>query len=147
MRRLAAVIAQAMSYATTLAAAHHVLRPGVLTMWLATIGLALLVEALFFGMKEAMFAPGLGNKGVGLLGFLFDGLVNTGGALVFASRILTFGPVALMLGVIEVDIASPDAMLAASVIASLLFGLTLSIAPHILWRGERKPRAAARAAA
>lgn len=139
MRRISAIIAQAFSYATTLAAAAHIMRPTSAPMWAITAAVALAFEALFFGMKETLFdsSPNLflGSVGVGL-----DALVNTGGALTFAGRILTFGPVALMLGLFGFDATDPTVSLVGTVVVSAILGITLSIAPHLLWRKRRRAR-------
>lgn len=147
MRFIAALIAQALSYLTTLGAAAFFVQPGQdLRRWGAAIGVAIAFEALFFGMKESMFQPGGLNKVIGAIGFLADGVINAGGIMAIALGILTFGPIALILGVAEVDISSPDAILLASAGLSLVLGLVLSLLPHGLWRQTTGRRAAARAA-
>jgi hypothetical protein len=138
MRRVAASILQLLSYAATLGAAVFFAQPGTdPRRWGAAALIAVLFEGLFFGMKEAVFAPGMGNKTIGVIGFLIDGIVNAGGVMAFAIMILTFGPVAAMLGMAEVNLADPNEALFVSFLISAFFGFVLSVAPHILWREGR----------
>lgn len=146
MRIIAALVAQLLSYLTTAAAVAHFTRPVDYRLWGLTVGIAILLEAFFFGLKECLFRPGAPNKIAGAIGVFLDGTVNTGGVLVLALGLLTFGPVALILGVLEVDVADPSAMLGASLLISALLGFALSILPHILWRDwGKKGRGFARA--
>ena len=140
LRRLSAIIAQVLSYLTTLGAAAHVLRPTDETMWAVTAGVALAFEILFMGMKETLFDGDDENNAIGWLGFGLDAVVNTGGALTFAGRILTFGPLAFMLGLFGVNVADPVSNLIGAFIISLVAGIALSVAPHPLWRPKRRKR-------
>jgi hypothetical protein len=135
LRRLAAFIAQGMSYATTLSAVAYVMRPQVERDWGIAIAIALAVEILFAMMKETLF----GNIGhpAGWVGLLLDGLTNTGGILPWAGRLLTFGPIALILGVFRVDVSDPTTRMIGGAILSIIFGFILSIVPHWLWRPAR----------
>jgi hypothetical protein len=145
MRYVSALIAQGFSYYTTLAFVALLIHPGDDPQrWAITAGLAVLAEALLFGMKEEFWRPGAASKGVGLLGFLGDGFINAGGLGALAMGVLTFGPAAFMLGQLEVDLRDPSTALGSTMIVSLVIGLALSITPHILWRNTRQ-RTAARA--
>lgn len=118
------------SYATTFLAARHIMRPGDdPTMLFIVASLALAVEAALYGLKECWFKK---SKAAGAVGFAIDGLVNTGGALTFAGRLLTFGPVALMLGFIGFPVTDPTVSLVGSVVISLILGFALSIVPHLM---------------
>jgi hypothetical protein len=148
MRKLSAVIAQGFSYSATLGAALFFLNEGsALIVWAFAIVIAAAFEALFFGMKEALWAPGLGNKALGAGGFFIDGLINTAGimGLAIGAKLLTFGPVPLILGSLDVDATNPDARLTAALSISFALGMVLSIAPHILWRAGKRPGRAAAA--
>lgn len=141
MQLITAIIAQGLSWLTTLGAVAFVVQPGAdIRRWGIATVIAVVFEALFFGMKEAIFRPGCLNIGIGLAGFGADGLVNAGGVMAIALSLLTFGPVALILGVAEIDVSSPDARLWASAGVSLVLGLILSVLPHGLWRLSRRRR-------
>jgi hypothetical protein len=145
MRIVGALIAQAFSFYTTLAFVALLTKPGSDPQrWAVTVGLALGGEVLLFVMKEESWRAGCASKGVGILGFVGDGFINAGGLGALALGILTFGPSALMLGVLEVDVTDPGTTVLATGAISFVLGLALSITPHILWRTTR-PRAAAKA--
>lgn len=143
---LGAIIAQLFSYAATLSLAYHVMpsRPSDPLTWLATAGLASALEALFIYMKEGLFKAGIEKKFTGGIGLIIDGFINAGGILPFAPRILTFAPIALILGVLGVNLAEPLTMLIAGVILSGVFGFLLSILPHWLWPRRVAKQAAAK---
>lgn len=123
------------SYATTFLATQHLLRPGDDPTVLAITGaLALAVEAVLYGLKEAWFGR---SKAAGAVGFTIDGLVNTGGALTFAGRILTFGPIALTLGFIGLPVTDPTISLIGTVVLSVALGFALSILPHLMKKRRR----------
>jgi hypothetical protein len=132
MNRIGAIVAQLLSYATTLSAAIFVIRPGDEVAWALTILVSLGFEVLFMAMKEKLFSkPG---HPAGWIGLILDGAVNTGGILPWAGRLLTFGPILLMLGVFRVDVSDPATTMTGGVIVSAIFGFVLSIVPHWLWR-------------
>jgi hypothetical protein len=141
IRKLGAIITQVMSYLTTLSAVAHVMRPHTETAWAITAGTALAVEIALIAMKETLFS---GGAGVGWTGFIIDGLINAGGILPWASRLLTFAPIALILGLIAVDTTDPMVALLGGAVIGLILGFVLSIAPHRLWRTGK--RAAAKTA-
>jgi hypothetical protein len=142
---IGAIIAQAFSFAATLSLVFHARpAPPVSPLdWLSTIGIALALEILFIYMKEGLFRAGAAKKIAGAVGLIFDGIINTGGVLPFSSRILTFAPIALMLGVFGVNLGNPLHLLIAGVIFSTVLGFLLSILPHWLWPRRAKQKAAA----
>ena len=135
LRRLAAFIAQAMSYATTVSAAMFIIHPKSELDWAFTLLIALAFEIMFAMMKETLFSN-LAHP-AGWIGFFADALVNAGGAMPWAPRLLTFGPIALILGVFGVDVSDPTTGLVGGAVLSLIFGGVLSIVPHWLWRPAR----------
>lgn len=144
MRIISAVVAQGFSYATTLAFVSLFTQPADMRAWLLTVSIALALEAFLFGLKEGLFRKGVPNKVAGVFGVGADAVINAGGIMGIVLTILTFGPVAAMLGVLEIDLASPDGRLVATLTTSTVLGLVLSILPHILWRdwGGKRPAAA-----
>lgn len=142
IRRLGAIITQIFSYLTTLSAVGHVMRPATETAWALTAGTALAIEIVLIVMKETIFDGNGANDVIGWLGFLIDALINTGGALPWAARLLTFGPIALILGLFAIDTNDPTTALIGGAVISLILGIVLSIAPHRLWRTGSKRRRA-----
>jgi hypothetical protein len=106
------------------------MRPGDDPTALAVVAaLALAVEAALYGLKEAWFGK---SRAAGAVGFTIDGIINTGGALTFAGRILTFSPIALMLGFIGLSVTDPTVSLFGTVLISAALGFGLSILPHLM---------------
>lgn len=143
--RIAATGLQLLSYVATANFFAFFLKPGDPRAWLVAAGVAALLEGFFIAMKESAFKPGLPPKIVAaLFGYGPDGLINTGGIMFFATALLTFRPVAAMLGVAEIDLANPDETMVVALGVSVFFGFGLSIAPHVLWRtwGRQAKKAA-----
>lgn len=138
MRYLSALILQGFSYYTTMAFVALLIRPHDQRSWAITVGLAILAEAMLFGMKEELWRPGAAHKAVGVVGVVGDGFVNAGGLGAVALAVLTFGPGAFMLGQMEVDLRDPGTLIWASMAVSLVIGVVLSIAPHIMWRNGKQ---------
>lgn len=145
MNIVGALIAQGFSLWTTLAFVTLFTRPADPRAWGTTLFYAVLGEALLFAMKEQLFKKGGRRKVVGVLGFGGDGIINAAGLTAIAAGFLTLGPIAIMLGGLEVNLADPTVMLSATGIASLIFGLILSIVPHVLWRTTEAAGSARRA--
>lgn len=145
--RIAAVGLQVLSYAATANFFAFFLEPGTNPrMWLIVGVVAVLIEGLFVAVKESAFQPGLPPKIIAcIFGYGPDGVINAGGIMFFAAALLTFRPIAAMLGMAEVDLSNPDEILLIVIGISTIFGFALSIAPHILWRDWSK-RASARTA-
>jgi hypothetical protein len=137
---LGAIIAQLFSLAATFSLVYHArpTPPSSPLDWGSAIALAVALEILFIYMKEGLFRAGIAKKVAGAFGLAFDGAINTGGVLPFASRILTFAPVALILGVFGVNLADPLTLLIAGAILSFVLGFLLSILPHWLWPRRTK---------
>jgi hypothetical protein len=141
--RLAAIGLQLLSLAATGNFFNFFVKAGSdPRQWAIVAAFALLFEMFFVFVKESAFKPGIPPKAIAFIfGYLPDGLINAGGIMFFAAAVLTFGPIAAMLGVVEVDLANPDELLLIVIGISLFFGFGLSIAPHILWRnwGKQAP--------
>lgn len=138
MNILGALVTQGFSFWTTLAFVMLFTRPGTDPQaWGLTLLLAAGGEVALFAMKECIFRRGCTNRGLGVAGFVGDGFINAGGLTAIAVGVLTFGPSALILGTLEINLAEPSVLLVATGITSFALGLTLSIAPHILWRNVR----------
>lgn len=135
MSTVARLILLAFSFATTFLATRHVMRPGDDPTALAVVfAIAIAVEAALYGLKETWFG---GSRGAGAVGFVIDGIINTGGALTFAGRILTFSPIALMLGFVGLPVTDPTISLIGTVLISTILGFGLSIVPHLMKKRRR----------
>ena len=142
MQKVGAAVAQLFSLATTVAFVVLFTQAADPRGWGATAVYSILLEALLFAFKEGLFRKHPALVFFGFIGVAADGIINTGGILQIATGLLTFQPVMIMLGVAEVDMGNPDQVLTATFIASLILGIVLSLAPHVLWRDWSKKGAA-----
>lgn len=147
---LGAVIGHALSYLTTLWFVQWL--PGTDDLRLQGAA-AYILEVLLFALKLALYAKTPEGRGVGWAGVSADGLINMGGLLPYASAILSFPPVAVMLGLVGwllgslgvslawagvpfVTLPFGDAAIPVSLsvlIVALGGGILLSAAPQKLW--------------
>ena len=145
-----AVIAHALSYLTTLWFVQW-LTPDA---ELRTAGIiAYVLEMFLFALKRALHS-GRG-RGVGWAGVFTDGLINMGGLIPWAPRILTFPPVAVVLALLGwatggalgvfgtpfVTLAfgtQPVPISLSGLIVSLLGGMLLSAGPAQLWEAAER---------
>lgn len=132
IRRIIAVVAQLASYMTTLWAVQWVWNDGLLHYQVLA---AVVVEVVLVGMKSALWGKRNGDHTIGWAGFVIDTATNVGGILPRAGRLLTWPPVATLLGVFSVNSAEPAVQTAGGFTLALLFGILLSVLPHRLWRG------------
>ena len=128
-RIITIVIGHVASYATTLNFAVYLIRPQDGPGWAGAVAAALAAEALVYAMKEMLWSNGLADP-MGWAGIILDGVVNTGGILPWAPRILTFGPISLSLGLIAVNVADPVTATVGAAAISVILGFVLSILPH-----------------
>lgn len=131
-RKALAAVAQAASYMTTLWAVQWVWDDGSLA---AQIVAALVVEAVLVGMKSALFDKGSGNDGIGWAGFVIDALTNLGGILPRAGKVLTWPPIATLLGLLGLSAADTTVQSVGGLIIAGAAAILLSVLPHRLWRG------------
>jgi hypothetical protein len=106
----------------------------------------LIVEAALVGLKSLLFIGRRGDGVAGWAGFTIDAVLNTGGLLPRADRLLTFGPIAAVLSLFGLNVAElPKAVTAMAdgkplevtiggLLVAILGGVLLSILPHRLWR-------------
>ena len=97
---------------------------------------AVVVEAVLVAMKSALFDKGGGNDGIGWAGFVIDALTNLGGILPRAGKVLTWPPVATLLGLLGMSAADPTVQSLGGLIIALAAAILLSVLPHRRWGGE-----------
>jgi hypothetical protein len=132
IRRLAALSVQVMSWAATLAAAVHLIQPATTLMWAVAVGVGTMIEVILYGMKELLWDEERGDS-MGYIGILLDWIVNAGGVVPYATRLLSWGPFAAIIGLLGIENTTANQTI-GGLILSLIFGFILSIAPHVLWR-------------
>ena len=133
--RVAALITQALSFLTTVWFVEWMWPGGT---QVSRYLVALLAEALLVIFKEQLFRGG--EAWLGYIGLAVDAVVNTGGIIPAACRIVVWPPVmAVVMAVSGAE--TPGAVLpgcnpfdALPLALSLIGGIILSVAPHRLWR-------------
>lgn len=131
-RKVLAAVAQAASFMTTLWAVQWVWDDGSLP---AQFIAAVVVEAVLVAMKSALFDKGGGNDGIGWAGFVIDALTNLGGILPRAGKVLTWPPIATLLGLLGLSAADTTVQSVGGLIIAGAAAILLSVLPHRLWRG------------
>lgn len=131
--KFGAVLAQAASLMTTYWCVEWIMEPKPAQRTLA-LGIAIGVEVLLVLMKRCLFDGSHRNDGVGWFGLVLDTIINAGGILPKAGRLLTFPPIAAILFLAGVNAAHPTVNAIGSFLVALLFGALLSVLPHRLWR-------------
>lgn len=132
IRRIIAVIAQLASFMTTLWAVQWIWSDGPLVYQVAA---AAVVEFMLVGMKSALWGKRSSDQAIGWSGFVIDTVTNLGGILPRAARLITWPPIAAVLGALGVNAADPATQALGGFLVALAGGILLAILPHRLWRG------------
>lgn len=126
--RIGAVVAQALSYATTYAFVAAVMTGATtLTIFLVSAGAELILSLA----KSALFKVRQRDGAVGVSAFFFDGLLNAGGLWPYTKNIgstPTATMIAEWLGI------SNGVNATAAIVIALGLGALLSVLPWYLWR-------------
>lgn len=135
--KIMAAAAQLLSLLTTLWFVEWVWPTG---QWPARLVVALVAEGILFALKSSLFR-GDDNPGMSWTGFIIDSILNMGGVLPVTSRMITFPPIAAVLGATQVlplasgtmATMSGNAVSYGGFILAIIGGILLSVAPHYLW--------------
>lgn len=133
IRRVMAVVAQLASYMTTLWAVQWIWDDGPLGYQVLA---AAVVEVLLIAMKSALFNDDGGDDTIGWAGFAIDAVVNAGGVLPRAGKLLTWPPIAGLFDLFGVDGADPTVQTVGSFLIAAVVGILLSVLPHRLWKDK-----------
>jgi hypothetical protein len=130
--KLGAVITQAISWLTTYWCVLWIMQPkdGEYT---AAIVVSIIAEAVLTLMKRCLFNNDRSDDGIGWAGLFVDAVINAGGILPRAGRLLTFPPVAAILSVIGINAADSTINNIGAFIVAIAAGALLSVLPHRLW--------------
>lgn len=126
--KVGAAGAQFLSWLTTFWAVQWVWPEGQL-LWQVVVAAAL--EALLVVMKTQLFNGG--RPEVGWVGLAIDAIINTGGLLPRAGRVLTFPPIAAILSMVGLNMRDANTITIGGFILALAGGILLSALPHRLW--------------
>jgi hypothetical protein len=138
--KLAAIAIQIASYVTTYWAVEWIAQPTTDQQRALVAIIALVAEFVLIKMKSALFDADEGNDFVGWLGFGIDSIINAGGILPKAPRILTWPPFATLLAGVGVNVADERTQQIGAFIVAVGIGMIISFAPHRLWKGGQKQK-------
>ena len=130
--KIGAVLTSIISWITTYWCVLWIMQPADDASKAIPIVVSIVAEVVLILMKRCLFTAG--DHGIGWAGFTIDAIINAGGILPRAGRLLTFPPIAAMLAVIGVNAADSTANNIGAFIIALLAGALLSVLPHRLWR-------------
>lgn len=131
--KVGALITAAVSWLTTYWCVLWVMQPTPETGYAVTIGVSVVAELILTLMKRCLFNTDKSDDGIGWAGLIVDAVINAGGILPRAGRLLTFPPIAAMLLAIGVNAADTRVNTIGAFIIALVAGALLSVLPHRLW--------------
>lgn len=132
--KIGAVITSIISWITTYWCVLWIMQPGSDMSKAIPIGVSIVAELVLVLMKRCLFNADRGDDAIGWAGFIIDAIINAGGILPRAGRLLTFPPIAAILLAIGVDAADTAVNNIGAFIISMAAGALLSALPHRLWR-------------
>ncbi len=130
--KIGALITAAISWLTTYWCVAWIMQPepGKYTL---VIVVSIVTEIVLTLMKRCLFNNDHSDDGIGWAGIIVDTIINAGGILPRAGRLLTFPPIAAILAVVGVGADNPSVQNIGGFIIAIIAGALLSVLPHRLW--------------
>ena len=132
--KIGALMAACISWVTTYWCVLWIMEPNPADGYAAAIGVSIAVEIILTLMKRCLFNKDKSDDGIGWAGIIVDTVINAGGILPRAGRLLTFPPIAAILSVVGVNAAEPRVNTIGAFILAIIAGALLSVLPHRLWK-------------
>ncbi len=132
--KIGAIIAGIISWITTYWCVIWIMEPTPETGYTMAIGVAIIAEIILTLMKRCLFNKDRSDDGIGWAGLIVDAVINAGGILPRAAKLLTFPPIAAILTVVGVNASSPSVQNIGGFIIAIAAGALLSVLPHRLWK-------------
>lgn len=132
--KIGAIIASIVSWITTYWCVLWIMEPAPEAGYGMAIGVSIVAEIILTLMKRCLFNKDKSDDGIGWAGLIVDAIINAGGILPRAGKLLTFPPIAAILTVVGFDTANPKAISIGAFVVALLAGALLSVLPHRLWK-------------
>lgn len=132
--KIGAVITSIISWLTTYWCVLWIMQPADDASKALPLGVSIVAELVLVLMKRCLFNADRGDDSIGWAGFVIDAIINAGGILPRAGRLLTFPPIAAMLGAVGLDIADPRTNSIGAFAVAIIAGSLLSVLPHRLWK-------------
>lgn len=131
--KVGALITAVVSWLTTYWCVLWVMQPAPNDGYTVVIVVSVIAELVLTLMKRCLFNTDKTDDGIGWAGLIVDAVINAGGILPRAGRLLTFPPIAAMLVAVGVDPASAQVNAVGAFIVAIIAGSLLSVLPHRLW--------------
>lgn len=132
--KIGAIIAGIISWITTYWCVIWIMEPTPETGYTMAIGVSVVAEIILTLMKRCLFNKDKSDDGIGWAGLVVDAIINAGGILPRAGKLLTFPPIAAILTVVGVNAGDPKVNSIGAFIVAILAGALLSVLPHRLWK-------------
>ena len=132
--KTAAALFQVLSWLTTYWLVSFILDPQTPGQSFAAYAISIAAEYGLVKMKSLVFDGDHKTDGAGWAGFILDGIINAGGILPKASKVLLWPP--LMTLMVRAELAPKDENIQfwGGIAVAVIAGLLLSVLPHRLWR-------------
>jgi hypothetical protein len=132
--KIGALIVGGVSWVTTYWCVLWIMEPTPETGYATAIGVSVVAEIVLTLMKRCLFNADRSDDGIGWAGLLIDAVINAGGILPRAGKLLTFPPIAAMLLAVGVNAADERINSIGAFIVAIIAGALLSVLPHRLWK-------------
>ena len=132
--KVGALITLGISWMTTYWCVLWIMQPTPETGYTVAIIVSIVAEIILTLMKGCLFNNDTSDDGIGWAGLVVDAVINAGGILPRAGRLLTFPPIAAILTIVGIDPNVPAINSAGAFIIAILAGALLSVLPHRLWK-------------
>lgn len=132
--KIGAVITSIISWVTTYWCVLWIMQPAPDTSRAVPLAVSVVAELVLVLMKRCLFNADRSDDGIGWAGFVIDAIINAGGILPRAGRLLTFPPIAAILVAVGVNTADEAVNNIGAFIVAIIAGALLSVLPHRLWK-------------
>lgn len=132
--KIGALITACVSWLTTYWCVLWIMEPTPETGYTMAIVVSIIAEIILTLMKRCLFNADRSDDGIGWAGLIVDAVINAGGILPRAGKLLTFPPIAAILTVVGVNAADPKVNSIGAFIVAIAAGALLSVLPHRLWK-------------
>jgi hypothetical protein len=132
--KVGAIITACISWLTTYWCVLWVMEPTPESGYTMAIAVAIVAELVLTLMKRCLFNADRSDDTIGWAGLIVDAVINAGGILPRAGKLLTFPPIAAILTVVGVNAADPRVNSIGAFVLAIAAGALLSVLPHRLWK-------------
>jgi hypothetical protein len=132
--KIGALLTACISWVTTYWCVLWIMEPTPETGYTTAIAVSIVAEIILTMMKRCLFNDDRSDDSIGWAGLIVDAVINAGGILPRAGKLLTFPPIAAILTVVGVNATDPKVNSIGAFIVAIAAGALLSVLPHRLWK-------------